>query len=1083
MKYPRKRTLATLLATSLLCGGLIATPALAAPGDLQDQFDTNKIVLDQKTAEMRQLLAAAEDMKTRGVLPDIDIILGFKMNTYDLLKGFVDGINIPLILNIGGIGKLNGAMFANYNYSTILYGSLGFPNGIMNGSNTVNSTSLPGQSLEAQVAAQEYLLYVTDAIVGILRLVAVMDLSDFDVAVLPATMSGAKAFLEFDLSVMEQKRNAMYSLLGPEKVRMGSLLKTDKTVADVIGDSDGGGYNYLVDARNSLLGGQENVDALVEVINYIEKITDGSLLDKYSGIDFTDPDAVDQILGYLIADVTEARDILAKADGLAGSLASLMNTNAEGGLVGMVMSFLGDDPNEAIGVLIDELIASQIPGSLGLGLGQIMNDLLGDIDWANLTTADVLEFLDAAIVALEGMRAGLKEIDLQQLTAFVESLMSGQILDKYLELAQNPDPASLGTLLRYLKGDIDGCIAVLQVADLLETELNPLLGNHTIRGLIVDFLNVALPDVVNEQLDAMVPGAGALGIGEILTEILSPVIMNWDIPTTIKVLQFKSEMLGCMIEVYDRLDRLFALDSSLTGTEWANLMALADGFKAQLLGSIDAASANLFDATWLTQLADQMRGFTGSTVDSIAAIRNIALPVTEAFDRFAAYATSIGAKAEAFAATTKTTITDSLKKVTSWWPFGNGSSSASSNNSSAVYTVTFDPKNGTPALSLQVASGSTVPKPGDPTLEGNTFGGWLKGTTAYNFSTKVTSNLTLSAKWTAITYTVKFDSQGGTAKTAAKVNYGAKVAKPTDPTKAGSTFGGWYLSNAPYSFDAPVYSDITLVAGWSTLTPTVTFDPQNGSAPSYTTVTYNTAVAKPADPVKEGYAFGGWLKGTAAFNFTTKVTADLTLTAKWTAATYTVTFDSQGGTAKTAAKVTYGNKAAKPTDPTKAGYKFNGWTLGGASYDFNTPVTSNLTLTADWAIITYNVIFDAQNGSAVSAYTVGSGSVLTKPADPVKEGYVFGGWLKGTTAFNFTTKVTTDLTLTAKWTPVTYTVTFDSQGGTAKAAAKVSYGNKVAKPTNPTKSKFTFGGWYLGNDLYDFNTPVTGNFTLTARWN
>ncbi|MCL1872548.1 MAG: InlB B-repeat-containing protein [Clostridiales bacterium] len=265
---------------------------------------------------------------------------------------------------------------------------------------------------------------------------------------------------------------------------------------------------------------------------------------------------------------------------------------------------------------------------------------------------------------------------------------------------------------------------------------------------------------------------------------------------------------------------------------------------------------------------------------------------------------------------------------------------------------------------------------------------------------------------------------------------------------------------------------------------TVTFDAQGGSpVPPSVIVDNGMPVSQPADPAKEGYVFTGWYSGTKVYDFSKPVTANLTLTAKWTQLTSTVTFDSQGGTAKAAAKVNYGAKVSKPTNPTKTGHVFNGWYLNGVLYDFNTPVTSNITLTAVWTANSYTVKFDAQGGAPAPANTTADyGTTVTQPADPAKEGFIFLGWYSGTKVYNFSTAVTANLTLTAKWEQITCTVTFDSQGGTAKAAAKVKYGAKASKPTNPTKSGSTFDGWYLNGVLYDFSTPVTTDITLTAAW-
>ena len=403
-----------------------------------------------------------------------------------------------------------------------------------------------------------------------------------------------------------------------------------------------------------------------------------------------------------------------------------------------------------------------------------------------------------------------------------------------------------------------------------------------------------------------------------------------------------------------------------------------------------------------------------------------------------------------------------------------------------IYPVSFDAKGGSPEpLGQMLYKGDRVSKPAkNPAKTGFTFVGWFLGDslTPYDFNTPVTSCFTLTAKWSP--YTVTFDSAGGTAKAAAKVNHGNKVSKPTNPTKTGFSFDGWYLGDTLYDFSMPVTESITLKACWSQITFNVTFNSAGGSNIDAEMVNYGKQVTKPADPSREGYTFAGWLKGSATYNFTSAVTANLTLSAKWTVNTYTISFDSQGGTAKTAVKVNYGSTVKKPTNPTKTGFSFDGWYLGDTLYDFTAPVSASFVLSAHWSQITFIVTFNSAGGSSRVPAIVFHGAQVTKPADPEREGYTFGGWLKGTAAYNFTKAVTADLTLTAKWTVNVYSVSFDSQGGTAKAAAKVNHGSTVKKPTNPTKTGFVFDGWYLGDSAtpYDFTTPVTGAITLAARW-
>ena len=213
---------------------------------------------------------------------------------------------------------------------------------------------------------------------------------------------------------------------------------------------------------------------------------------------------------------------------------------------------------------------------------------------------------------------------------------------------------------------------------------------------------------------------------------------------------------------------------------------------------------------------------------------------------------------------------------------------------------------------------------------------------------------------------------------------------------------------------------------------------------------------------------------------------------------YTVTFESNGGTPVVSQTVAENQVAVKPADPTRSGYIFGGWYQDSActiAYDFATPVTGNLTLYAKWTeetVVVYTVTFESNGGTAVTSQTVAENQVAVKPADPTRSGYIFGGWYQDsacTIAYDFATPVTGNLTLYAKWTEetvVVYTVTFESNGGTAVTSQTVAENQVAVKPADPTRSGYIFGGWYQDSACtiaYDFATPVTGNLTLYAKWN
>ena len=139
---------------------------------------------------------------------------------------------------------------------------------------------------------------------------------------------------------------------------------------------------------------------------------------------------------------------------------------------------------------------------------------------------------------------------------------------------------------------------------------------------------------------------------------------------------------------------------------------------------------------------------------------------------------------------------------------------------------------------------------------------------------------------------------------------------------------------------------------------------------------------------------------------------------------YTVTFNAYGGfPTPDEQHVKSGEKAVLPVEPTLKGYIFAFWYLGedeqnATAYDFNTPVTENITLTAKWNINKYTVTFNTDGGTPVPpAQEVEYGLTATEPAAPEKTGYTFDGWFapEAEEPFNFDTTITADITLTAKW--------------------------------------------------------------------
>ncbi len=213
------------------------------------------------------------------------------------------------------------------------------------------------------------------------------------------------------------------------------------------------------------------------------------------------------------------------------------------------------------------------------------------------------------------------------------------------------------------------------------------------------------------------------------------------------------------------------------------------------------------------------------------------------------------------------------------------------------YTVDFDLNGGSwslPTTGNFVTGGAGIDQPNvSPSKAGFYFAGWTLNGQAYEFGTPITSDITLVAAWAPCpvpqTYTVTFDSNGGSSVPSQTVNYGGLVTEPSAPHKDGFVFGGWYCDQAftsPYNFCNPVYSSFTLYAKWvaSGETCTVTFD-ADGKI-TQVVVVKGTPVEKPADPVKDGFTFTCWTLNGLPYNFNAPVNSDITLCANFVVGSY-----------------------------------------------------------------------------------------------------------------------------------------------------------------------------------------------------
>ena len=142
-------------------------------------------------------------------------------------------------------------------------------------------------------------------------------------------------------------------------------------------------------------------------------------------------------------------------------------------------------------------------------------------------------------------------------------------------------------------------------------------------------------------------------------------------------------------------------------------------------------------------------------------------------------------------------------------------------------------------------------------------------------------------------------------------------------------------------------------------------------------------------------------------------------------------------------------------------------------------------------IATYTVTFNTNGGSTIPAQTIKSGKTATEPTAPTKDNNIFVGWYRDSTfstAFSFSTKITANITVYAKWATIpvgSYAVIFNSNGGSSVDFQIIESGKTATEPNTPTRASNTFAGWFIDADLtqqFSFSTAITATITLYAKW-
>jgi Listeria/Bacterioides repeat len=416
-----------------------------------------------------------------------------------------------------------------------------------------------------------------------------------------------------------------------------------------------------------------------------------------------------------------------------------------------------------------------------------------------------------------------------------------------------------------------------------------------------------------------------------------------------------------------------------------------------------------------------------------------------------------------------------------------------------------------------------------PVLErtGYVFDGWNtrangSGTT-FTESTilKIADKFILYAQWTANKYKLSFDTQVADIANPDDqiVTYDIELGELPTPERAGYTFDGWNLEqngSGEFFTKSTVFlftNDVTLYAQWHN-TYTLSFDTQAASIanPASKTVTNGIEVGELSVLERTGYVFDGWnLKPDGSGEFFTKSTVflftnDVTLYAKWTANTYTLSFDTQVAeiTNPDDKTVTYDAEIGELTVPERVGYTFKGWNTKANGYGVDLTesmvftFTEDILLYAKWEINTYILSFNIQlDGVATPASkTITYNTAVGVLPAPSCAGYTFTGWNTqadglGNTFTAATVFLSTiNVILYAQWEANTYTLYFSAQAAKVSdpASITVTYDKVVGVLPSLERTGYEFDGWNTqkdgSGDVFSASTVFlfAKNVTIYAQW-
>ena len=352
------------------------------------------------------------------------------------------------------------------------------------------------------------------------------------------------------------------------------------------------------------------------------------------------------------------------------------------------------------------------------------------------------------------------------------------------------------------------------------------------------------------------------------------------------------------------------------------------------------------------------------------------------------------------------------------------------------------------------------------------------------------------------TYTVTFETNGGSSISSIPVSEGAMVSKPNNPTKEGFDFKGWFTDQnltSEFNFATAINSDLKLYAKWVEKEITVNFETYGGTVIDPITQKYNTKIDVPINPEKSGFFFLGWFTDSnfeTRFDFDDYLKDSITLYAKFGVKNNTIAFDSMGGSEVDPIIQDAWTDVIKPTDPTRIGYTFTGWYTEKTlehKFTFDKMPAEGIVLYAGWELDTYTIIYHENEGVNPTTNPTSVTILTNQNAIPLlpatKEDYDFLGWYT-TEDFKPGTKIYNDeipamtfealeiygenktLNLYAKYRPHEYKITYVIYGATNANVSSSNKENEAITLLNPQKDFYKFLGWYLDSEFHNEITEI-----------